>query len=123
MKGLLVSFLLGAGTAVAGVFTWEAIRRRRESAEHDRAQGAGTEARRAMRVVRRGAKQLDLNTAGADELRNLGLDSEAVDRIVEHRPYRNKLDLVSQLVLPREEYERIKYMIKVTRAAEPVKVA
>ncbi|HEU5451315.1 MAG TPA: hypothetical protein VFU76_04990 [Terriglobales bacterium] len=122
MKGLLGSFLFGAGLAFAGAFTWEAVRARRESAAQDRAMGAGKQARRAMRVTRR-ERQFDLNTASLDELRGLGLDADAVDRVIEHRPYRNKLDLVSQLVLPREEYDRIKHSLRVTRSTDGVKVA
>lgn len=123
MKGLLGSFLFGAGLAFAGVFTWDAIRARRESSAQDRAMGAGQEARRAMRVSRRSRPQLDLNAAGPDDLLALGLESDTVERVLEHRPYRNKLDLVSQLVLPRDQYERIKHSIRVTRSTEGVKIA
>lgn len=124
MKGLLGSLLFGAGLAVAGTFTWEAVRRRRATTAQDRAMGAGQDARRAMRVTRRNRPpQLDLNTASLDDLRGLGLDNDAADRVIEHRPYRNKLDLVSQLVVPRDVYERIKHSVRVARDNAAVKVA
>lgn len=122
MKGLLASFFYGVGSAVAGVLTWEVVRRRRQTAQQDRAMGAGHKARRAMRVARRGS-QTDLNTASADDLRRLGLDDAVIDRVFEHRPYRNKLDLVSQLVVPRDVYDSIKGSVRVSRSTDGVKIA
>ena len=69
---------------------------------------------------------LDLNQASAEELLLLpGLDRELVDRIIENRPYRNKLDLISRLVIAEEAYEPIRHLVYVPReaASEPVKVA
>jgi hypothetical protein len=66
---------------------------------------------------------LDLNDATAGELSALGLDEEMVGHVVENRPYRNKLDLVSRLVIPEEVYVSIRHRIGVREAYEPVKVA
>jgi hypothetical protein len=65
----------------------------------------------------------DINTAEAEELRNLGLDGIAADRIVENRPYRNKLELVSRMIIPEKLYGRIRHQIGVRDTAEGVKVA
>ena len=46
------------------------------------------------------ANLLDLNTASHEEFLQLGLDGEMSDRILENRPYRNKLDLLSRMVIP-----------------------
>ncbi|HZQ24241.1 MAG TPA: hypothetical protein VFA89_15740 [Terriglobales bacterium] len=65
----------------------------------------------------------DLNSAGVAELRQLGLGDENIDRVIENRPYRNKLDLVSRMIVPEEVYETIKDKIAVANADESVKVA
>ena len=65
----------------------------------------------------------DINTADAEELRNLGLDGIAADRIVENRPYRNKLELVSRMVIPEKLYGTIRHKIGVRDTADAVKVA
>ena len=38
----------------------------------------------------------------------LGLDAETADRIVEHRPYPSRIDLLGRMVVPNEVYEMIK---------------
>jgi hypothetical protein len=66
---------------------------------------------------------LDLNTASLSEFLQLGLDSDMSDRITENRPYRNKLDLLSRMVIPEPVYNTIRGRVGVARATEPVKVA
>ena len=65
----------------------------------------------------------DLNAAGQPELEELGLDAESVDRLIENRPYRNKAELLSRMVVPQEVYTAIKDKIAVANAQEPFKVA
>src|SRR5690349_25094205 len=65
----------------------------------------------------------DINTADADALKKLGLDDVAAGRIVENRPYRNKLELVSRMVIPEKLYGSIRHQIGVRDTAESVKVA
>src|SRR3979490_2069936 len=69
------------------------------------------------------ANLMDLNTATYEEFLRLGLDSEICDRIVENRPYRNKLDLLSRMVIPEQAYSAIRDMVGVARANESIKVA
>ena len=38
----------------------------------------------------------------------LGLDSETAERIVEHRPYPSRIDLLGRMVVPNDVYETIK---------------
>ena len=66
---------------------------------------------------------LDLNTASHDELLRLGLDGEMSERIVDNRPYRNKLDLLSRMVIPEQAYNAIRYQVGVARATESIKIA
>jgi hypothetical protein len=66
---------------------------------------------------------IDLNSANADQLPELGLSAEAQERLIENRPYRTKLELVSRMVLSPEEYAAIKGRVSVAEANEPVKIA
>lgn len=66
---------------------------------------------------------LDLNSSTSDQLRALGLDDEASKQIVENRPYRNKLDLLSRMVIPEPTYNAIKHQVDVAGATEAVKIA
>jgi helix-hairpin-helix protein len=53
--------------------------------------------------------RLNINKASQEELmRVLGLDSETAERIVEHRPYPSKLDLLGRMVVPEDVYVTIK---------------
>ena len=65
----------------------------------------------------------DLNVADATELGTLGLRQEWVDRIIENRPYRSKLELVSRMILPEDAYAAIRDRIAVAEGRDPIKVA
>lgn len=55
------------------------------------------------------AQLLNINEASHQELVNvLGVDPEIADRIVEHRPYPSKIDLLGRMVIPEEVYVAIK---------------
>jgi hypothetical protein len=88
MKGL-VWFLAGIGTAaaIAQLAKW--------------------------RYVRQSEAALDLNTADREQLCQLVGDDALADSILENRPYRSKLDLVSRFVVPDQVYREIKYRIYV----------
>jgi hypothetical protein len=66
---------------------------------------------------------LDLNSASADQLAGLGLSAETLERLIENRPYRNKLELVSRMILSQDEYATIKDRVSLAEANEPVKIA
>lgn len=52
---------------------------------------------------------LNINQASEQDLmRVLGLDAATAERIVEHRPYPSKLDLLGRMVVPEEVYREIK---------------
>jgi hypothetical protein len=67
--------------------------------------------------------ELDLNRAQPEQLLELGLNSESVDRVIENRPYRNKMELLSRIIVTEDVYESIKDKISVHNPSEPVKVA
>ena len=53
-------------------------------------------------------KPLDINTATEAEIVAVGIDKVAAKKIVENRPYRNKTELVSKMVLTRDQYDKVK---------------
>lgn len=58
------------------------------------------------------AKALDINTASAEELQSLpGIGDAYAKKIVEHRPYKRKDELVQKNIIPRPTYEKIKNQI------------
>lgn len=66
---------------------------------------------------------IDLNVSDATELLNLGLEQASVERVIENRPYRSKLELVSRMVLSEAEYAGIRDRVAVAEGRDPVKVA
>jgi DNA uptake protein ComE-like DNA-binding protein len=114
MKKYLTSFLQGLLVAAICAL-WFERKQALPAARPERQPETGTT-----------ATGLDLNQASVEELLRLpGLNRELVDRIMENRPYRNKLDLISRLVIAQENYEPIKHLVYVPPEAahEPVKVA
>ena len=69
------------------------------------------------------AHLVDLNEARPAELVPLNLSPEALDRLIENRPYRSKLELLSRMVLTQPEYDDIKDKVGVAASREPVKIA
>jgi hypothetical protein len=66
---------------------------------------------------------IDLNSAGADQLAGLGITGESRERLIENRPYRTKLELLSRMILSPDEYAAIKDRVSVADANAPVKIA
>jgi hypothetical protein len=69
------------------------------------------------------AQLIDLNRASIEQIIELGISAESAERLLENRPYRNKLELVSRMVLSQEEYSPIKDKVSVAKASESVKIA
>ncbi len=103
MKKSVLVFLAGVGMALAVAISAGKLRR------------SGTPVRREALI--------DLNRGSFEQLTSLGLPRDLVERILEHRPYRSKLDLVAQRVIPEEDYVRIKSRLRVEDAGEEVKIA
>jgi hypothetical protein len=69
------------------------------------------------------AHLIDLNSANADQLTGLGLSAETKDRLIENRPYRSKLELLSRMILSHDDYAAIKDRVSIAEANESVKIA
>lgn len=102
MKKGLAAFFSGLGVSLLAAYASRGIRRRR------RAQGLNL---------------LDLNRCSTNDLRGLGIENDTAERIVESRPYRSKLELVSRVMLPTDVYSTIKNRVNVTNTNEPIKFA
>jgi DNA uptake protein ComE-like DNA-binding protein len=60
-------------------------------------------------AVQTGTGLLNINQASQQEMmRVLGLDADTAERIVEHRPYPSKMDLLGRMIVPEEIYRSIK---------------
>jgi hypothetical protein len=66
---------------------------------------------------------VDLNDSNLEQLKNLNLTPESIQRLIENRPYRSKLELVSRMILSEAEYEAIKEQVGVAEGRAPVKIA
>jgi DNA uptake protein ComE-like DNA-binding protein len=56
---------------------------------------------------------ININEASQQEImQSLGLDAGMAERIVEHRPYPSKIDLLGRMVVPEEIYNSIKHRIR-----------
>ncbi len=117
-------FAFVAGLCAAGVvsFLYPQIR----GAQAVGAQQSGSESRGEELRQEFEGDVLDLNDATEEELQELsGIGPALSARIVENRPYRNKLELVSRMVIPEATYERIKHQIAVSDDSvdAPIQVA
>ena len=129
MKGSLAALLGGVGASVGIGAVWQI--RQGHAKQLEPIRRAGREIAKGAREIGQAAGQvaqrvadIDLNNAEREELLALpGITDELADRIIENRPYRNKLDLVARLVIPEDIYQAIKEMIHIDGADEAVKVA
>src|SRR4029077_4541286 len=91
----LLSFLGAVGLGIFSGAWIIAARRRREVS------GSTTN----MSVI-------NINEGSQQELmQSLGVDAQLAERIVEHRPYPSKIDLLGRMVVPEEIYNSIKHRI------------
>ena len=96
----LLSFLGAMGVGIFAA-SWLASLQKRGSAMPGE--------RNTFNMNRRPKGVLNINEASQQEIvQVLGLDAEMADRIVEHRPYPSRLDLLGRMVVPNDVYLTIK---------------
>jgi hypothetical protein len=124
VKHKATSFFLtgiGVGITVAAYFVISKFEQRRRIANlHVTTQDLGYKDLSREELVSH--HLTDLNVAGIEELKELGLDADSAALLIENRPYRSKLELVSRMVLPQELYAAIKNRIAIADAREPFKI-
>lgn len=138
MKKHLTAFFAGVGAAVLAGFGVHAARNRQQIAQHGRELGRRGRERgrvllgRGRDLARRGQQfaqavrepgDVDLNQCSPEQLRAIGIDEITAERIIESRPYRSKLELVSRVMLTPDVYGTIKRRVFVSGSNEAVKVA
>lgn len=135
MKGHVGSFLLGLGLAAVGAFVYDKYKRGEIDVEQigEQVKDASRQiANQATRVAEHvsdlttigAAAIVDINQASAEDFERIGIhDREMVERVIEGRPYRNKMDLLTRMIVPQDVYEVIKQHIDVSGSDEAVKVA
>jgi competence protein ComEA len=73
---------------------------------------ASSTASGAANMAAKAMDKLDINSATADQLKELpGVGDAFSQKIVDGRPYRSKLDLVRKKIIPQATYDKIKDMI------------
>ena len=131
MKGHLGMFVLGVGVATTGALIYDMYRRGEIDVDAigQRIKDASRDVAREVSHLKEevvglaSAAMVDINEASREDLRGLGIEDALLDRVIEGRPYRNKLDLLSRMILPQELYDSIKEHIDIARPNESVKVA
>ena len=112
---------IGVGITVAAYFVISKFEQRRRIANlHVTTQDLGYKDLSREELVSH--HLTDLNVAGIEQLKELGLDADSTARLIDNRPYRSKLELVSRMVLPPELYAAIKNRIAIADAKEPFKI-
>jgi hypothetical protein len=59
-----------------------------------------------------------LNGASVEQIGKLGISAELLERLLDNRPHRNKLELVSRMILTQDEYSAIKDKVSVAEAGK-----
>src|SRR5690349_20927931 len=135
MKGHVGSFLFGLGLAAAGAILYDKYQRGELNVDEigERIKDASRDVVREAGEVRDRvaglssavmAGMVDINQSSPEDLERIGLhDRDMIDRLIEGRPYRNKLDLLTRMIVPQDVYDVIKHSIDIARPDEAVKVA
>ena len=118
MKGTFAALAGGVAAAFGITAAWELKQGRGINAEKLR------RAVRSAKATAQAVTEIDINTARREQLAALpGVSGELADRIMDNRPYRHKLELLSRLIVSEEVYNSIKRRLQVNGSNDAVKTA
>ena len=118
MKGTFAALAGGVVAALGVAAAWELKQGR--GIKTEKLQRAVTSAKKTVKAV----TEIDINTARREQLAALpGVSGELADRIMDNRPYRNKLELLSRLIVNEDVYNSIKRRLQVSGSNDAVKTA
>jgi DNA uptake protein ComE-like DNA-binding protein len=118
MKGTFAALAGGVAAALGIAAAWELKQGRGINTEKLRRAVAG------VKHTAQAVTEIDINTARREQLAALpGVSGELADRIMDNRPYRNKLDLLSRLIVSGDVYNSIKRRLHVDGSNDAVKTA
>src|SRR5262245_56009859 len=69
--------------------------------------------------TKQAVKPVDINSASEEEIAATGIDRPVAKKIVQGRPYRNKLELVSRQILTRDQYDKLKSSLVAKQPPKP----
>ena len=122
MKKIMAVCLTGMVVGAGALLWFRRLRGQREKLDIQ-ATSADFDYRDRSREELGSADLVDLNNAKREELEELKLNPDSLERLIENRPYRSKLELVSRMVVSEAEYESIRDKIGVAEGREAVKIA
>src|SRR3954468_9707318 len=118
MKKAISAFITGLLLSGGIAALFEVYRRQNAGRVQEQTAGSEKAKSAAPRRERRRGKSAGLLDLNACTLRDLialqGLDEETAGRVIENRPYRNKLDLVSRMVVPEATYIQFSHFVTVS---------
>lgn len=75
-------------------------------------ESGGSSVAKAAKAPASAAEKLDINSATKEQLQVLpGIGEAFAQKIIDHRPYRTKRDLVLKKIIPQSTYDKIKDQI------------